>query len=335
MKIFMIGGTGLLGSTAATKFIEAGHYVTSFALPPIPKGAPIPESMNLILENYMSISDEVILEHMKDCQIFVFAAGVDERVEGKPPIYDMYFKYNIEPLERLLRLAKKSGIRKVIVLGSYFSYFDRNWQDLHLYDNSPYIRSRVDQANMALSFSDDVIRIAVLELPYIFGIQPGRKPVWVFLVEQLKKMRYFTFYPKGGTAMVTVEQVGLLITKVAYGDYEGNIPVGYYNLTWKEMLEQFHSEMGLHRRIISIPQWIYRIALSFVKRSYRRRGIQSGLDFGNLAELMSRNAYINDELLKTSMKIPEDDIKKAIRESVRLSLDVISGNEDIVAMKAE
>jgi len=335
MKVFMIGGTGLLGSTAARKFIEAGHYVTSLALPPLPKGALIPESMNLIFENYISMTDQAIIEYMQDASIFIFAAGIDERIEGKAPIYEMYYKYNIAPLERLIKLAKIASVRKTIVLGSYFSYFVREWQDLHLYDHSPYIRSRVDQANMALSYSDKRMGVAILELPYIFGTQPGRKPVWVFLVEQLKKMPFFTFYPKGGTAMLTVEQVGEAITKIAYGDYEGNLPIGYYNLTWKEMLRYFHEEMKLKRSIVTIPKCLYSLALSFIKRKYKRMGIESGLDFHDLAEVMSRNAFIKDDFLRNELIIPEDDIKKAIRSSVKLSLEVLAGEQEIVSMKAE
>ena len=48
MKIFMIGGTGLLGCEAATTLIKRGHQVKSVALPPLPEGAPIPKEMELV-----------------------------------------------------------------------------------------------------------------------------------------------------------------------------------------------------------------------------------------------------------------------------------------------
>ena len=38
MKVFMIGGTGLLGSEAAKVLISRGHEVTAMALPPLPEG---------------------------------------------------------------------------------------------------------------------------------------------------------------------------------------------------------------------------------------------------------------------------------------------------------
>ena len=53
MKVFMIGGTGLLGSAAAQLFIDRGNSVKSMALPPLPKGAPIPEEMAIIWGNYI------------------------------------------------------------------------------------------------------------------------------------------------------------------------------------------------------------------------------------------------------------------------------------------
>ena len=81
MKIFMIGGTGLLGCEAARIFIERGHEVTSVALPPLPEGAPIPKEMKLEMCNIYEKSDDEIRELLKGHDCFVFAAGIDERVD--------------------------------------------------------------------------------------------------------------------------------------------------------------------------------------------------------------------------------------------------------------
>ena len=78
MNVFMIGGTGLIGSEAARLLIKNGHQVSSLALPPLPNGENLPKEMKLTLANYMDLSDENIKNLMKDCDSFVFAAGVDE-----------------------------------------------------------------------------------------------------------------------------------------------------------------------------------------------------------------------------------------------------------------
>jgi dihydroflavonol-4-reductase len=190
MKVFMIGGTGLLGSEGAKELIRRGHEVSSIALPPLRTGTNIPPEMKLTLGNYLECSDEEIRGYMKGCEGFVFAAGVDERVVDPLPIYNLFDKYNIQPLKRLLSIAKSCDVRHAVILGSYFSYFHRIHPELELMKRHPYIRSRIDQKKLILSFADDSFDVSVLKLPYIFGTQPGRKPVWTFLVEQIRRRRH-------------------------------------------------------------------------------------------------------------------------------------------------
>ena len=40
------------------------------------------------------MTDDELKEKLSGCEGFVFAAGVDERVEGPAPIYELYKKYN-------------------------------------------------------------------------------------------------------------------------------------------------------------------------------------------------------------------------------------------------
>jgi len=337
MNVFMIGGTGLIGSEAARLLIKNGHQVSSLALPPLPNGENLPKEMKLTLANYMDLSDENIKNLMKDCDSFVFAAGVDERIEGTKPIYDFYAKYNIIPLERMMKIAKEVGIKHVVILGSYFSYFAREWKELKLYENHPYIRSRVDQANMALSYASKKMSVSILELPYIFGTQPGRKPVWTFLIEQIMQMKKATFYPNGGTTMVTVKQVAQCIYgALEKGDGGHNYPIGYYNMSWKEMLKIFHEYMGVpEKRIIIIPKFLYRLGMKRKVKEFKDKGIESGLDLMKLVEIMTRKAYIDQSFIIDSFNVEPDDIKNAIGQSVTASLDFLNGNSDFIDMKGE
>ena len=94
MKVFMIGGTGLLGAEGARILIDQGHEVSTLSLPPIPEGSNLPEKMEISLGNYLTLTDDEIREHLKGCDGFVFAAGVDERVEAPSPVYSFFEKYN-------------------------------------------------------------------------------------------------------------------------------------------------------------------------------------------------------------------------------------------------
>lgn len=336
MNVFMVGGTGLLGCAGAAELIRRGHHVRTIALPPPPPGSLMPAQMELCFGNIETMADESILEQMAGCDAFVFAAGVDERIEGPPPIYDLFRRHNIVPLERLLRLARLSGIRKAVVLGSYFTYFNRLWPKLQLAEHHPYIRSRVDQAAMALALSDADFAVCILELPYIFGAQPGRKPVWVFLVEQLLAMPGpLAFYPRGGTAMVTVRQVGQCIAgAVERGQGGRQYPVGWFNLTWRQLLHIMYRHMGQPaKRIVTIPTWLFRMQ---ARRIMRRRaaGSEPGLDFVAFSQVMTANAFVDRDILENELGVTADDLDAAIGESVRLSLAIIEGREEAIGMEA-
>ena len=339
MKVFMIGGTGLLGCEAARIFIERGHEVKSVALPPLPEGAPIPKEMELEFCNIYEKSDDEIKAIMSGCDCFVFAAGIDERVEFPAPVYDAYYKYNIAPLKRILPLCKEIGMQNAVILGSYFSYAAKQWPEMELTKKHPYIRSRIDQEEVAFSFADENFDVAVLELPYIFGTQPGRKPVWVILIEQIKMMDKLplTMYPGGGTAMLTVRQVGEVIVGAAEKSKGAKAwPISMYNQTWKEFLKIVYAArgMGENRKILSIPPWMMRMGLGGVKKEYAEKGIESGIDVDGLADIMARNLFI-DKKYSVELGATEDDIKAAITDSIKVSQAVYDGTAKLLEMKGE
>lgn len=339
MKVFMIGGTGLLGSAAAQIFIDRGHQVRSVALPPLPEGAPIPKEMELIFKNINEATDDEVKEMLTGCDCFVFAAGVDERVEFKAPVYDSYHKFNIAPLDRLLPLCKECGVKKAVILGSYFAYLAKERPDLKLCEQHQYIKSRVDQENVAFSFADENFDVAVLELPYIFGTQPGRKPVWVILIEQIARMDKLpmTMYPKGGTAMLTVRQVGETIVGAAEKSTGAKAwPISMYNLTWKEFLKIVYSARGMgdNRRILGVPPWMMKMGLGGVIKDYKARGVDSGIDPLGLPTIMDINLFIDNKYCK-KLGVTEDDIRAAIFDSIKVSEEAYQGKVKLLEMKGE
>ena len=339
MKVFMIGGTGLLGCEAARIFLERGHAVKSVALPPLPEGAPIPEAMELEFCNIYAKSDDEIKAMMQGYDCFVFAAGIDERVEFPAPVYDAYYKYNIEPLKRILPLCKEVGMKNAVILGSYFAYLAKERPDMKLTEKHPYIRSRIDQEEVAFSFADENFDVAVLELPYIFGTQPGRKPVWVILIEQIKMMDKLplTMYPGGGTAMLTVRQVGEVIVGAAEKSKGAKAwPISMYNQTWKEFLKIVYAARGMgdNRKILSVPAWMMRMGLGKVKKEYAEKGIESGIDVDGLADIMALNLFI-DKKYSVELGATEDDIAAAITDSIKVSQAVYDGTAKLLEMKGE
>jgi nucleoside-diphosphate-sugar epimerase len=336
VNVFIIGGTGLLGCAAAQEFINRGHHVKSIALPPLPEGAPIPPEMDLTFGNYNTMTDAELSDILQGCDCFVFAAGVDERIAFRKPVYDSYIQYNVEPLHRLLPLAKAAGAKRIVVLGSYFSYFAKTFPKMQLAEKHPYIRSRLEQEEVALSYADSGTSVTVLELPYIFGIQPGRQPVWTILIEQLRNMpRHFTLYPKGGTAMVTVRQTAQAIAGAAEPEAPaGAIPISMFNLSWDAFLRIVHEAMGeANRHILHVYRWMFRIFGRGQRKKNSADGVEAGIDPVGLADIMHMKAYIDTKFAET-LGVTWDDIRAAITDSIRLSMEAVLQKKPLVGMKA-
>ena len=337
MKVFIIGGTGLLGSASAAELIRRGHQVRSVALPPLPQNAVIPSEMEIVFGNYMTMTDEELTIQLTGCDALVFAAGVDERVEFSAPVMDHYIKYNVTPVERLLKIGKQVGVKRAVVLGSYFAHFAKKWPELKLTEKHPYIHSRIMQEEAVLDFNKDGMDVMVLELPYIFGTQPGRKPVWMFLVEMIQGMKGVTMYTKGGTTMVTVHQVAQAVAGAIEKGKGGTCyPVGWYNMTWKEMLAIFHKHMGIPwRKVLTIPTFLYRMSGKKLMKDFAARGIESGLDMVAFADIQTSETFIDNTLIKNELGVTDDDIDAAIGDSVKLCLAALAGKEMLIEMKAE
>lgn len=349
MKVFLVGGTGLLGASASNLLIERGHEVVAVALPPKPDGAPISEKIQLKYCDVNKISDEEVEKLMAGCDAFIFASGIDERVECPHPVYEWYEKYNIKPLERLMPIAKSQGIKKAVVLGSYFSMLDKEEYGYTraipkgVKERNPYIRARVRQEEVVKSFVDDNFDAAVLELPYIFGTQPGRQPVWTVLIEQIAGMDKlpFTMYPKGGTAMLTVRQVAQSIVGAAEKlgeEFKGFYawPIGVYNKTWRDFLKIVYDARGIskNRRIMSVPAWMMKMGMKGVIKEYNEKGIEPGLDVYYLPYIMNLNLFI-DPKYALALGVTEDDINAAIFDSIHVSVACYKGEVKLVGMKGE
>ena len=332
MKIGIAGGTGLLGSSAAKIMIEQGHEVHSFTLPFIKGSLDIPEKMILHIADFNTLTDLEIDAFMRGLDAFVFAAGVDERIEFQPPVYDAYVKYNINPVSRMLSSAKKMGVKKAIILGSYFAYFAKIWPKLKLEENHPYIRSRLEQERVAFSYADSSFEVVVLELPYIFGAQKGRKPVWSIFIERFDQPKII-FFPNGGTAMVTVHQVGVAIYHaILYGKNKTAYPLGYINMTWRVLIKHVLTAMGKHKMIITVPYFLANLGIRSMQKDYDKKGIEPGLNPHTFAKLMTAKTYIDPSLSK-DLLLPDDNIEHAIYESISYAYHIYQKQLEVNEMK--
>ena len=247
----------------------------------------------------------------------IFAAGADDRVTPKSPAYPFFYKYNVEPVVRLAGLCRAAGVKKFIILGSYFAYFHRIWPQLNLTEHHPYIRSRVEQTRAAVEAGGNELAVITLELPYIFGTMPGRMPIWKPLIAYAAS-KFPLFYPRGGTTCVTVHQVGQAISgAVERGEAGVQYPIGGENLTWKELMGKITRFAGKEKKVITLPNWVVSVGTILVKTIHKLQGREAGLDPIEFVKLQTVNTFIDPAISQQVLRYDSGGLDDAINETVK------------------
>ncbi len=323
-KVFIIGGTGFLGYYASLEFIKKNWQVVSLSLPPEPKGARIPSEMIVVLNDYQKMSDKEILKLLDGCSAFVFAAGLDDRYSFKKPAYRKFYEANVKSCIRLIKLAREAGVKRGVILSSYFLYFSRLWPEMELAKYHPYIKSRKFQAVESIKAAGTGLDLMILELPYIFGSMPGRVPLWFPLVKYIKKASTI-YYPKGGTNMIAVEHVAEAIVKaIEKGRAGKHYTIGDQNITWVQMIEMILKSLKQKKKIVSVPDFITKLVLYFLKLKQVLKGEEGGLDPLRLAELQTTLTYFDPSISQKELGYTGGDLEKAIDDTVKACLKEIN-----------
>lgn len=315
MRVFIVGGTGLLGWHTLNELLARGHSVSTVALPPLPAEKLLPDSVPCALGNIFTMEDEELVGLLRGHDALFYAAGLDDRAVLDAPAYPKFREANVLQCERVLALARRAGVKKALVCGSYFTYCDGLWPKLKLGQRHPYIRSRLEQKRTVLAMNGPDFCTGVLELPYIFGTMPGRKPLWTFLIEMLSSMGRVVFFPlrHGGTAMVTVKQVAQAASGALEGSPAGRAwPIGGINMPWSEFLPMVLSRMGGGKRLAHAPRIAFALGCMVLESRLRKLGKEGGLSLGHLSGILYREAYIDPEPSMKAMGYGPDDVRSAI-----------------------
>lgn len=316
-----MGGTGFLGYHAVLELCERGHRVTVLALE-LPVAGLLPEDVDVTLADLDGCTDDELRALLAGQDNLVFAMGADDRVLPDAPAYAFFHRANVASTERVVRLARESGLRRVVICGSYFAYFERTRPHLALAEHHPYIRARRDQARAAMEAGGDLV-VTVLELPYIFGSMPGRKPLWAPLVRYIASP-WPLFYTAGGTSMITVELVAEAIAGAC--EREGPsacLPVGDQDLSWKVFVEGLSRRVGRNQRVVTVPASLVRLGAWLFLVYTGLRGKEHGLNPVRFIDVQTSETYIDARELEASRALlgfGTGGLEQAFERTVRDSL---------------
>lgn len=317
MKILVVGNTGFLGYYIVQTLLANGHHVTGVSLTPAPKELPDLPLMRQVLADLNQLSDEELLELLDGMEGLIFAAGVDDRTIPAAPAYPFFHQANVESTRRLMRLARRAGVRKAVILSSYFVYFARLWPEMKLGEKHPYIRSRLEQIDAANEEAGDELNVSFLLLPYIFGVLPGKIPLWKPLVDYIGSRLPWVFYPAGGTAMVSVDEVArAAVAALERGEAGMEYPIVSHNLSWVEFIGGIQKYLGKPKPVFTLPNWLVRQGARFLEFGIRRKGKESGLDPLAFIDLQTRNTFMDPEFSSNLLGYAHGNFDLALKETV-------------------
>lgn len=321
MNIFVVGSTGFLGYFVVQELLARGHSVRSISLHPAPPELDFPEAVELVLGDLNATTDEELRGMLQGMDGLIFAAGLDDRFVPKAPAYPKFYEANVAASRRSIRLAKQAGIKRAVVFSSYFVVCHQRWPELRLPERHPYIRSRVEQIRETLEEAGDDIAVSFLMLPYIFGSLPGKTPLWKPLIRYLNSILPWAFYPAGGSAMVTADEVGrAAVRALEAGRFGEEWQIASDNLTWVEFLVRIGMILGKPKRVITLPGWLLMPAMAAVELGYHLKGKESGLSMVPFVELQTRDAFLDPETSRDQLGYEKGDLNKALADTVKACL---------------
>lgn len=310
-KVFIAGGTGFLGYFSALKFLEMGATVDTIALPnEINLGNWYPKEIGLNYGNLFEMTEDAIFEILngKGYDTFIYGLGPDDRVTPPAPAYDFFKLRLVDYCKKICNAAKRAGLRRCVVMNSYFTFFDRKL-DGALSKNHPYIRVRCEQQKEIFALGEDgKFDVIMLELPYIFGNMPGRMPLWknVFL-DRFDKMPSI-FFPKGGTNMIHVKGVAEGVVAASYNGVNGkSYQIGNEDWKYKDMINLMMESVGSKKRFFGMPAWLCYPAGAFINWNEKRHGKEGGLNYAKLmTQIQSKDFYFGDIVANTRKELGYD-----------------------------
>ncbi|MET7418832.1 NAD-dependent epimerase/dehydratase family protein [Dactylosporangium sp. NPDC005555] len=285
MRILVVGGSGLIGAHVVDVLRERGHQVTTVARSAQP-------GVDHLLDMDSASADElraVLAGH----DGVVYAARTDEQKPLRKPIHPQFRRDIVDPVVRLFTAAREEGLTRGVVMGSYYTYYDRLRPELRLTQRHTYIRCRVEQAQEAREAAGPGLPVAVLELPFVFGRAGDRLPNWAGALDRWARSRSPLLAPVGGTAVTSARAVAVVAADALERGSDEDIPVADENLTWDEMLGRVAAAVGRPRKVRRMPAAAVRASLRLGGAMQALGRKEPGVNPSYLGDVLLAELYIS------------------------------------------
>ncbi|WP_432353130.1 NAD-dependent epimerase/dehydratase family protein [Sporosarcina sp. A2] len=316
-KVFVLGGTGLLGMATIEELLRKNYEVSTIARNKEVMEDVLPQEVEeRLVGDINEMKDEQVLDLLTGTYAFIYAAGLDERTLPEAPAMKFYYEKNVLPTQRLARLARLAGVKKFVIFGSYHTETAKMWPDLKLQEQ-PYVKTRILQEEVAFMEGEGAMEVMSLRLPYIFGTMPHRTPLWISFFPRVQGQDVVKV-PAGGTAMVTTQQVAeAAVGALEHGEHRGTYAISGINMKYDEFYQMISESLGQTDTIIEKASLdMLRPSAKKMDQTVAAEGKEHAIHMEKQIDMQNRNAFLVPEATMSVLKYQKDDVRAEIRKTL-------------------
>ncbi len=289
-KILVIGGAGFIGQAICEQLAEDSY---DFAALDRPGKNFSPKIKRKIKQDLFELSDQEMVDLLAKFTTVIYCLGPDDRaiISKDQGVYQFFEQNLVRPSYKITKLAAKAKLKKIIFLGSYFSYFNQfgvsDVEPGQLSEHHPYIRARAQQWQKVSSVKD--IDKVLIQIPYVFGVVEGRDCLWKRVLIDRFNDSSRIIYGRGGTTVISIEKLAKIIvraiTKAQTGD---ELPVGEADLSFAQIFKPILKATDTNKKLIQPSNWLLNLLfkLQAIKNNH------FGLDYNHLnQDILSQNFF--------------------------------------------
>lgn len=328
MRVVVFGASGYLGRAVGDELVARGHDVLGVSRS-ARAGVRLRAEGTTARADLVTATDAELASLLAGAGAAVWCLGPDDRAPLPAPVAATLDRLLVQPTVRAAAAARRAGLARFVILGSYFATFDRLHPAWGLAPRHPYVRARVEQTAQAEAAAPGLV--AALEIPFVFGPVEGTVPLWKPLLFEPLRRSPVGFAPGGGSAAVTAADVA----RAAVAVVEGAAPVGRYplsvdNVSYRRLAHLVLDELGRRRPVLPLPAAVVTAGAMAAGAVHRVRGRGSGLDVRHVAaDVVARRLYLDPESCCRPLGLEPAPIEDAVRATVRAAYPGRVANEEI------
>jgi dihydroflavonol-4-reductase len=316
MNVLVTGANGFLGHHVVFELLKQKHSVSIIVRNT--------ENINFDLDSVQvfkgNFDDYTTLKQaVSGCEAIIHIAAVTSTNLLK---YEDYKKINVEGSTQVIKVAKELSIKTIVYIssantigfGNELQFTNERFIIEYPFTKSFYAKSKMAAEQLFVKAAKELNwHVVIINPTFMIGSFDSKPSSGKLILIGYKKS--WMFIPRGGKNFVAVEHVAIATCNaLTMGKKGERYLASGIGLSFKEFYTIQSQICGYNQKIIVLPDLILKV-VGKVGDFMRMFGIKTELCSMNIRQLLIREFY-NNKKAKEELKLPETDIRFAIKNAV-------------------